>query len=516
MSTIGLFIALSRILGFVRDILIAALLGASPLADAFFAAFKLPNFFRRLFAEGVLNAAFVPLYARLYASKGLEKAQRAAEEVFAMLLLALVFLVAVFEVFMPQLIHIVAPGFKATPERMEITITFARITFPYILFISLAALIGGVLNSHGKFSAASSAPIFLNIIMILSLVSSASCFETPGHALSFGALIAGICQFLWVFWATHRAGIALRLRMPRRTPVVHNLFKAIVPAAFGAGVVQINLLSDMMIASFLPTGALSYLYYADRLNQLPLSLIGVALSTALLPILSSHLQQNLDEKAQYIQNRGLEIALMLTLPASMALMVFSEPVMTVLFERNAFQHKNVIETAKTLSAFASGLPAYVFIKILSTSFFARYDMGTPAKVGIVAFALNLMLNFLLMGPFKHVGIAMATSMSAWVHAAILAFFLKRRGQLVLDHRFKNRFPRIVLSSLMMGIFLIIIQLYCPYNGTHIVLQASILSSVILGGLMIYLLTSLLTGAVAWEDLKGIIKSARETKQERSH
>lgn len=510
-STIGFFTALSRVLGFVRDILIAALLGASPMADAFFAAFKLPNFFRRLFAEGVLSSAFVPLYARLYTSEGLAKAQRAAEEVFAVLLVILILLVTIFEIFMPTLMQIIAPGFRATPERMEITVIFARTTFPYILFISLAALVSGVLNSHGKFSAASSAPMLLNITMILGLLSSQSCFASAGHALSFSALVAGILQFLWVFWASHRAALALRFRKPRLTPLVRKLFRSMIPAVIGAGVVQINLLLDIVIASFLPTGAISYLYYADRLNQLPLSIIGIALSTALLPVLSSHFQQNLYEKAHYTQNRVLEMALILTFPASVALIAFSEPIMTALFERDAFHHKDVIETARTLTAFASGLPAYVLIKILSTSFFANYDMRTPAQVGIAALVLNVILNLSLMGPFRHVGIALATSISAWLNAVVLAFLLRNRGQLILDQRFKKRFPRIIFSSLILGFFLISIQLHWPYD-THHLFQTSILAATIFLGLTMYFLTSLLVGAVVYEDIRRILNRERKTRQ----
>ena len=493
-------------LGFVRDILIASVLGANPLSDAFFAAFKLPNFFRRLFAEGVLSAAFVPLYARLYASEGLSKAQRAAEEVFALLLMLLIFLVVFFEIFMDPLMHLLTPGFEVGSERMEMAILFARITFPYILFISLAALMGGVLNSHNRFSAAASAPILLNIMMILGL-GVHHHFQTPGHALAFSALAAGGLQLLWVYGASWRAGMALRLRRPRYTPIVRKLFKSIVPAAFGAGIVQINLLCDVMIASLLPAGGISYLYYADRLNQLPLSIIGIALSTALLPVLSSYLQQNNHEKAQYTQNRALEMGLMLTLPASVGLMVFSEPIMTTLFERDAFSHKDVLETAWTLTAFGSGLPAYVLIKILSTSFFARYDVRTPAWTGAFAMVLNIGLNLALMGPFQHVGLALGTALSAWVNAGLLAFFLKKNDQLILDARFKKRVPRLLLSCGLLGVFLKNIDFYWPYNGTG-ALQVLALLMVIVLGMSLYFLASFLAGALSYEDVTRLLRERK--------
>ncbi len=510
-STIGFFTALSRILGFIRDILIASLLGASPLADAFFAAFKLPNFFRRLFAEGVLSSAFIPLYTRFYTSDGLMRAQRVAEEVFAVLVLCLVSLVTFFEIFMPTLMHIIAPGFALTPERMEMTITFARITFPYIFFISLAALISGILNAHGRFSAASSAPIILNIAMIIGVIISELFFISAGLALSLSALLAGILQFLWVFLAARRATLYLRPRWPRLTPPIRQLFQTMMPAAIGAGIVQINLLCDVILASLLPSGAISYLYYADRLNQLPLSIIGIALSTALLPLLSSYLQQSLHEKAHYTQNRAIEIALTLTLPASMGLMIFSEPIMTVLFERKAFHHKDVVETAYTLTAFAAGLPAYVLTKILSTSFFANYDMKTPAQLGVMTLILNLILNILLMAPLKHVGIALATAISSWINASLLAFFLKQRRQLILDERFKKRVPRIIFSTSLLGFFLTLVHFYWPYHVTTF-LQASALLCTILLGLVLYFLTSFLVGALALEDIRKILVKKQKARQ----
>ncbi|MGI4851661.1 MAG: murein biosynthesis integral membrane protein MurJ [Janthinobacterium lividum] len=510
-TTIGGFTALSRILGFARDILIASLLGASPLADAFFAAFKLPNFFRRLFAEGALNAAFVPLYARLYASEGVKSAQRTAEEIFAVLLVILVTLVVIFEIFMPALMDVITPGFKDTPDRMMATITFARITFPYILFISLAALIGGILNSHHRFSATSAAPIVLNVTMIVGLLLSPYCFQSPGHALAYSALLAGLLQFLWIYGAAHRMGSTIILRKPTLTPNVRRLMSAMGPGILAGGVIQINLLSDVILASFLPTGAISYLYYADRLNQLPLSIIGIALSTALLPLLSKQLQQDQLDEAQTTQNRVLEAAFLLTLPAAVALMVFATPIITVLFRRNAFGDIEVIQTAWALRAFSIGLPAYVMSKIFSTSFFARHNTRTPAKSSIVVLILNIGFTLLLMIPFKHVGIALATSITAWINAGILGCLLYKRKLFIVDDRLKHHLIRLVFSAVIMGIFLFLIQMVWPYYWP-LIWQGIILLFFIAVASAVYFLINIYTGALNYQEIKLWLLRARNVRQ----
>ena len=499
-TTIGGFTALSRILGFIRDIFIASLLGASPLADAFFAAFKLPNFFRRLFAEGALNSAFVPLYARLYTNEGIKQAQRTAEEIFAVLLVILIILVTIFEIFMPALMDVITPGFKNTPDRMTAVVTFARITFPYILFISLAALIGGILNSHHRFSATSAAPIVLNVTMIVGLLLSPYYFQSPGHALAYSALLAGLLQLLWIYWAAHRMGHRIVLRKPVLTSNVRRLLKAMGPGILAGSVIQINLLSDVILASFLPTGAISYLYYADRLNQLPLSIIGIALSTALLPLLSKQLQQDQLDEAQATQNRVLEAAFLLTLPAAVALIVFAAPIITVLFKRNAFGDVEVIQTAWALRAFSLGLPAYVMSKIFATSFFARYNTRTPAKSSVLVLILNIVFTLILMIPFKHVGIALATSITAWINAGILGFLLYRIKLFIVDVRLKHHLIRLILSAFLMGLFLTFISTLWPYNWP-LVWQGVMLIFCIMCAGVFYFLINIYTGAFNYQEIK---------------
>ena len=513
-TTIGGFTALSRILGFVRDICIASMLGASPLADAFFAAFKLPNFFRRLFAEGALNAAFVPLYTRLYASQGMQCAQRTAEEVFSVLLVILIVLVITFEIFMPVFIDAITPGFATTPNRMAATVTFARITFPYILFISLAALIGGVLNSHHRFSATSAAPIILNITMIAGLWLSPTWFKSTGHGLAYSALFAGFLQFLWIYWAAYRMGNGIKLRKPLLTPNVRRLIKAMGPGILAGSVNQINLLSDIVLASFLPTGAISYLYYADRLNQLPLSIIGIALSTALLPLLSKQLQKNHLDAAQETQNRVLEAAFFFTLPAAMALIVLATPIIHVLFKRHAFGETEVIQTAWTLRAFALGLPAYVMSKIFSASFFARHNTRTPAKCSILILVLNVILTLILMVPLKHIGLALATSLTAWINAGILGFLLHQRQFFMGDDRLRSRLVRLVFSALMMGLFLAFVDILWPYGWSKFY-QVALLVSLIMLASCFYFFINIFTGALDYQEIKswlGPTRNIRQTKK----
>lgn len=452
-TTIAGFTALSRLLGFVRDILIASYLGAGPIADAFFVAFKFPNFFRRLFAEGAFNAAFIPLFARVYTSEGLEKATRYAEQIIAVLTLVLIVLVVVVELTIPGLMGILAPGFEETPERLHYAIDFTRVTFPYILFISLSACFGGILNSLGRFSAAAAAPILLNISMITAMVAFNHAFPTTGHALVWGVMVAGIGQYAWLHYAVYQQGVRFQWVWPKMTPDVRKLLTTMMPGAISAGVVQVNLFIDVIIASFLPTGAVSFLFFADRLNQLPLSLIGIAMSTALLPLTAKYLQKGDLVAATETQNRALEYSLILTLPAATALIFLAHPIISVLFERNHFGAYEALETAKVLAAFALGLPAYILIKILSTVFFAKLDTRTPLKAALLSLGVNVACTLMLIIPLKHVGIALSTAIAAWVNVGYLSKILMKKHVLKFDDRLKKRAPRILLASFFMGFFI---------------------------------------------------------------
>jgi putative peptidoglycan lipid II flippase len=456
-ATIGGYTALSRVLGFVRDVLTASYLGAGPIADAFFVAFKFPNFFRRLFAEGAFNAAFVPLFAGHLAKEGREAARRFAEDAMAALLLVLVVFVIVVELAMPYFIALVAPGFRGDATRFALAVEYTRITFPYLLFISLVSLQGGVLNSIERFAAVAATPILLNLCLIGGLVALAPLLDSAGRALAWSVALAGVAQFLWLAAACDREGVALGLPRPRLNPNVRRLLVLMLPAALGSGVVQVNLLIDVMIASLLPVGAVSYLYYADRLYELPLAVIGIAIGTAILPMLAKQLRANALDEAAQTQRRAIEIALVLALPATAALIVLAVPIVATLFERGAFDARTTEATAAALVAYAAGLPAYVLIKVLAPCFYAREDTKTPVVIAIVCVVINTIAALLLMRRFAHVGIAAATALAAWINAALLARVLVKRGQLVLERMTIATGLKAMLASLAMAAALILAE-----------------------------------------------------------
>ena len=505
-ATIGGYTLISRVLGFLRDVLVAAYLGAGPVADAFFIAFKFPNFFRRLFAEGAFNAAFVPMFAGSVAAAGREAAKRFAEDAMAVLLAVLFGLLVVAELAMPWIMRGLAPGFVTDPVKFALAVDLTRITFPYLLFISLVSLQGGVLNSLDRFGAVAFTPVLLNLCLIGGLVGLAGLTPTPGHALAWGVAGAGVAQFLWLAWATDRAGMSLSLPWPRLTPEVKKLLTLMLPAALGAGVVQVNLLIDVIIASLLPTGAVSYLYYADRIYELPLAVIGIAIGTALLPALSRQARQGESAAAVATLNRGLEAALLLSLPATAALIVLPGAIISVLFERGAFAAGDAAATAAALAAYAVGLPAYVLIKVLTPGFYAREDTKTPVKIAVVCVIANTGVALALMGPFAHVGIAFATAVSAWINVAALAVILRRRGHLTPDAALLKRTPRMILASVIMGAALwALLPLLSGWLAGGLILRATALMVLVAAGLVVFALAALLTGAADRAEVQRLFK-----------
>jgi len=501
-ATVGGMTMISRVLGFVRDILVATVLGAGPLADAFFVAFKLPNLFRRLFAEGAFNAAFVPQFAGFLESNGKEVARVFAEQALAVLLWSLLVFTILFEIAMPWIMLGFAPGFTNDPEQFDLTVLLTRITFPYLLFISLVSLLAGVLNSLGRFAAAAATPILLNLCLIGAILWLVQFTPTPAHALAWGVAIAGMVQFWWLLANVMKAGVHLRLPLPRLTPAVRSMIKLIIPVAIGAGVYQISLIIDMVIASLLPSGSISYLFFADRVNQLPMGVVGVAVGTALLPLLARQVRAGDEAAALDSQNRALEFTLFLALPAAAALMVIAGPVVNVLFERGEFTAADSAATATALAVYATGLPAYVLVKGLSPGFFAREDMSTPVKIGLLAVAVNLVLNLLLMGPFLHVGIAAATSASAWLNAGLLAYILYRRGHFVLDDRLKFQLPRMVIASVIMGAGLYGgLQALDTLLARSLTERITVLAILVIGGLLVYGVLALGMGMATKDELR---------------
>ena len=501
-TTVGSYTLLSRVFGFVRDILIASVLGAGGIADAFFLALRLPNLFRRLFAEGALAAAFVPIFTKILEQNGRDQARAFAEQVFSVLILILAFFVAFIELVMPWVMIGLAPGFAGVPGKMELATEMSRIAFPYILFISVVSIQSGILNALGRFAAAAAAPILFNFVLIIALLGFSNYLETPGHVLSWGVFLAGLLQFFWLTWNCKSVGFPFQFHWPKLTEKVKLLGARILPVVFGTSLYQINLLIGTILATLVADGAVSYLYYADRVTQLPLGVVGVAVGTALLPMLSQQLAAGDDVAAAHSQNRGLEFAFLLVLPASAALLVIAQPIITVLFERGAFGPDEAKATADALKAYAAGLPAYVLIRVLSPGFFAREDTKTPVQVAAVAMGINVFLNLIFMQVWGYVGLALASSFAAWVNVFGLVIVLRRRGHLPIDKRLQRRLPRIVLASVGMGISLFLLQreILEIYDAPYLE-RVSDLALLIVSGLFIYWCLVHIFGAARWQDLK---------------
>jgi putative peptidoglycan lipid II flippase len=448
--TVGGWTLASRVLGFIRDILIADLLGAGPVADAFFVANKLPNLFRRLFGEGAFNAAFVPAFSGLLTTEGPAAAQRFAEQACAVMTFWLVGLCLLAEVFMPQIMFVLAPGFTEIPAKFHLAVTLGRIAFPYMPLICLTALMSGVLNGLDRFAAAAAAPVIYNLTSIGFMIGLLGLVPTAGHALAYGVSVSGVFQLALVVWAVRRGGMAIHLPRPRMTPQMRLLLRKMAPGLLGAGVTQLNLSVDVIIGSLLPPGTVSVLYYADRVNQLPLGIIGAAVGTTRLPTLSRQVLGAEPGTALATLNRALEYALVLTLPAALALGVTAQPIIGVLFGRGAFDATAVRLSAEALAAYAVGLPAFVLVKVVVPAFFARRDTAMPVKVGMVSVGLNLLMNLAFMVPLQHLGPPLASALAAWFNVGALMLILHRRGHFVIDDALRSRVPRMALAALAMA------------------------------------------------------------------
>lgn len=504
-ATIALFTMISRVLGFARDMLIASFIGANAMTDAFFVAFKLPNFMRRLFAEGAFNSAFVPIYAGKLAAEGQESAKKFASEAMSVLIVALIAVVILMEIFAPQMMVFLAPGFDDDPGKFELTVALTRITFPYIFFISLVSLYGGILNSVDKFAAVAAAPILMNICFIWSAIFWRDTFETPAHGLSWGVFAAGILQYAWLAYWCKRMDLLPKLQFPRLTVGVRELFRLIGPAAMGAGVVQINLMVDMIIASSVPEGV-SYLYYADRINELPLAIIGIAGGTVLLPLLSKQLREGKHDEAIRTQNRAIEMTLLFSLPAAMALIVIAWPIVATLYEHGEFTAQDSFQTYRTLIAFAFGLPAFILVKVLSPGFYANHDTKTPFQIACICVLVNFMLNITLVEPMAQVGMALATTAAGWLNAGMMAMVLYQRKHFSPDAMLKKRVPRLLAAALVMGVLLwATLQVLEPYFHQHMTIRYIALTLLIIVGLGGYGASVVGFGVMSWSQIKQILK-----------
>ena len=459
--TVGLWTLLSRVFGFARDILIAGILGTGAVAEAFFVAFALPNMFRRFFAEGAFNTAFVPLFSKKFEAG--EDPQRFAQDAFSGLATILIVLTLLAQVFMPWLVLAMAAGF-AGDERLPLAVAFGRIAFAYILFISLAALLSGVLNATGRFAAAAAAPLLLNIVLIAAILL-AEVTGTEGMAIAgagqpeglahgtflvWGVLVAGVAQLGLVWVAAARAGFRLTLRLPRLTPDMKRLAVIALPAMLAGGVVQINLLVGRQVGSFFD-GAIAWLSYADRLYQLPLGVVGIAVGVVLLPDLSRRLRANDEQGGRDALSRAGEIALALTIPSAVALMVMPVPIVSVLFERGVFGPDDTVATALALAVYGAGLPAFVLQKVLQPLYFAREDTRTPFRYAVVAMVVNAVaaVGFAMLLGF--IGAAIGTTLAAWAMVWLLLRGRRDMGDVArFDDRFRKRLWRIVATSVLMG------------------------------------------------------------------
>ena len=448
-ASVGGLTLLSRIAGFARDIMLAAILGAGPVADAFFVALRLPNHFRAIFAEGAFNAAFVPAYARLREQGGADPARLFADRVFTLLLASQLLLLAAAFAFTPWVIRLLAPGFEGDPARFGLAVELTRITFPYLLLMTLVTLLGGMLNAISRFAAAAAAPILLNICMMAAL-ALAAFFPTAGHAAAWGVLIAGILEFLLLAGDASRAGVMVRLRRPRIDLDMRKFFRALGPATVGSAGVQLALFADTIIATFLSVGAISALYYADRLNQLPIGVIGIAAGTVLLPEMARRIAAGDEAGARHAQNRAVELTLLLAVPCAAAFVAVPELIMRALFMRGAFTAADAAAAGATLRAYAVGLIPFVLIRSLVAAFFARGDTATPVKASLAAAAVNVGFKFALMAPLAQIGLALATAIGAWVNIVLVIWLGLRAGHMAFAPGLLRISAKLVVAGVVLA------------------------------------------------------------------
>ncbi|MFG1429900.1 murein biosynthesis integral membrane protein MurJ [Xanthobacter sp. V2C-8] len=452
--SVGGFTLLSRIAGFIRDVVMAAVLGAGPVADAFLVAFRLPNHFRAIFAEGAFNAAFVPTYARLREQDGVPAARRFADEILTGMVLVHAVLLALALGFTPQFVGLLAPGLAEDGERFNLAVTLTRITFPYLALISVATLVSGALNASERFWVAAASPILLNICMVSTLLAAA-LFPTAGDAAAWGVLASGVAQLFWVGLDAERHGIGLRFGRPRMDSGTRQFLKALGPAIIGSAGVQIALFADTIIATFLPIGALSALYYADRINQLPIGVVGIAVGTVLLPEMARRLAAKDDAGAAHAQARCIELAALLGIPFVAAALVVPDLTMRALFARGAFTAADAAAAAATLRAYGFGLLAFLVVRAFIAPFHARGDTRTPMIASLCAVGLNVALKFALMGTFAQVGLAFATAVGGWINVGLLILFARRRGfplgdEALVGHLARLAVVLVVVSAALWG------------------------------------------------------------------
>jgi len=497
-GTFSFFTLISRLLGYLRDILIAIFLGTGFLADAFFVAFRIPNTFRRLFSEGTFNAAFVPSYSSVLNNK--KKSQDFASSIFNLLILGLFFIVLIIEILMPLFVFLIAPGFEGDYQKMELAVTLTRITFPFLMFISLASFFSAILNSHNKFAIASAAPIILNILLIGVLLFGKILNDQLVYYLAYAVTGAGILQLVFLYFYVKKyfsPNINFSIKIDNK---VKTFFKKLLPSIFSSGVTQINILIGTIIASF-QTSAVSYLYYADRVYQINLAIAGIAIGAVILPQLSKYVQKQNKEKINLIQNKALELSLFLSIPAAIALLIASEEIISSLFGYGSFDELSVKNSAKALFYFAIGLPAFSLIKVFSAFFFARHNTKLPFYISLTSILLNIFISIIFFREIGFIIIPIATTVSSWFNAIFLFIFLKKENLFNFNLVFIDRFIKILTATILMGIFFNYVIYF--FNDKLVYLEnlkAIYLIGAVIMGLVFYLLIAILIKAFKKSDI----------------
>ena len=522
-GTIGALTAVSRVFGFIRDMILARVLGAGLAADAFQLAFTLPNTFRRLFAEGAFSVAFVPLYSRaLHGNDGQpgseEAAEKFADDVLAVFVWVLAAFTALAMLVMPAFVWLLASEFQKVPGKFELAVTLSRVTFPYLMLVSLVAMLSGLLNARSRFAPGAAAPILLNVSLIAAM--GFAWIQDPGDdlfaawALAIGVSVAGLLQLLYLTWATRRAGVRLKLILPRLTPEVRRLGLLILPATFGAGIYQISQLVDTFFATSLPQGSLTLLKLADRLNQMPLGIVGIALGTAILPMLSRHIHTGNRSEAQRLQTSAFEIATLLTLPAAAALAICAPAFVSAFFVGGKFRPEDGVVMAQIVVALVAGLPAYVIVKILNPGFFAREDTRTPVWTALAALVFNVLLNLYVVRQYGIVGLAAATACSASLNCLLLYAILHRRGWFRFTAQLAGRIARQIIATAVMSAALwLLMPLLSPYAVGGIVDRAWSLTALVGAGMAVFFAAAYGVGAID-PDLIAMLRRRRPQRDER--
>jgi len=509
-GTIGGLTMVSRVFGFAREMMMSRIMGASSAADAFLVAFRLPNTFRRLFGEGAFSAGFVPLFSqRFHGPGGIEEAKAFSEEVLAVFLPTLFAFTLLFELAMPLFVWAIASGYADEPAKFALTVFLTRITFPYLLLISLVSLFSGILNSLTKFAAAAFAPALLNIAMLAALIIVPTGGVATATALAIGVTTGGVIQLAMLWNSARRAGISLRLRKPQITPSVKQFFVVVIPATLGAGVYQISQLIDTFFATRLPTGSMSYLNYSDRLNQLPLSVIGTALGTAILPQISRFISKGEPDEAAKVQAQAVDLSMLLCLPAALALAVVAGPLVAAMFQGGRFTAQDAYITGNTLAIIVAGLPAYVLVKVITPGFYAREDTATPVKTAGIVLIANIVLNFALIPPFGIYGLATAIAACSWLNAVMLYLILRRRGHFRIETWLWLRILRqfvagAAMAGVLWGLRTVLNDWFAGSVGERLVAVAALIGA---GGI-VYFAVAWLIGAIDREAILILLRRKR--------